>query len=78
MTKYQKGVFLIITSLTMLSQSFFYNQVSWFNIKTGFILNLSLFLFAVFYVFYTKRNNWSTYIMLGLGVVFMIAQLLFK
>ncbi len=78
MTKIQKGVFLTITSLTMLTQSFFFKQVSWFNIKTGMILNISLFLFAIFYVFYTKRNNWSTYIIIALGVVFMIAQLLFK
>lgn len=78
MTKIQKGVFLTITALTMLTQSFFFKQVSWFNIKMGMILNVSLFLFAIFYVIYTKRNNWSTYIIIGLGVVFMIAQLLFK
>lgn len=78
MLKYQKLIFITLISLSILLQTDFIHHQPWYTIKIGYIASISILTMTLGFAFYTKKQNQGTYIIIAIGMLFIIAKMLMK
>jgi uncharacterized membrane protein len=74
MTTKNKAAILLLILFSIFSQSFLYQSVPWFNIKTGIILSIISFISMAFIVFKIEKNRKMIYIMTGVTLLLLLIQ----
>jgi hypothetical protein len=74
MTKRNKATILLLILFSIFSQSFLYQAVPWFNIKTGIILSIIAFISMAIIVFKIEKNRKMIYIMTGVTLLLLYIQ----
>ena len=74
MTTKNKAATLLLILFSTFSQSFFYKKMPWFNVKTGIILTILAFIGMTILVLKIGKNRKSIYLILGIALLFLIAQ----
>jgi hypothetical protein len=74
MTTKNKAAILLLILLSIFSQSFFYKIMPWFNVKTGFIMSILAFIGMAIIVLKIGKNRMSIYLIMGMALLFLIAQ----
>jgi hypothetical protein len=69
-----KAVILLLILFSIFSQSFLYQAVPWFNIKTGIILSIIAFISMAIIVFKIEKNRKMIYIMTGVTLLLLFIQ----
>jgi hypothetical protein len=72
-TKY-KATNLLLILFSTFSQSFFYKTMPWFNVKAGFIMSILAFIGMAIVVLKIGKNRMSIYLIMGMALLFLIAQ----
>ena len=78
MTTKNKGAVLLLILFSIFSQSFLYQSVPWFNMKTGIILSIIAFISMAVIVFKIEKNRKMIYIMTGLTLLLLLIQFIIK
>lgn len=78
MTTKNKGAILLLILFSIFSQSFLYQSVPWFNMKTGIILSIIAFISMAVIVFKIEKNRKMIYIMTGLTLLLLLIQFIIK
>ena len=78
MTTKNKGAILLLILFSIFSQSFLYESVPWFNMKTGIILSIIAFISMAVIVFKIEKNRKMIYIMTGLTLLLLLIQFIIK
>ena len=76
-TKYKAATLLLIL-FSIFSQSFFYKTMPWYNVKTGIILTILAFIGMTIVVLKIGKNRKSIYVVMGIAILFLLAQLIIK
>jgi uncharacterized membrane protein YhfC len=74
MTTKNKAATLLLILFSTFSQSFFYKKMPWYNVKTGIILTILVFIGMTILVLKIGKNRKSIYLILGIALLFLIAQ----
>ena len=74
MTTRNKAAILLLILFSIFSQSFLYQAVPWFNIKTGIILSIMAFISMAIVVFKLEKNRKLIYIMTGITMLLLLIQ----
>ena len=74
MTTKNKAATLLFILFSIFSQSFFYKTMPWFNVKTGIIFTILAFIGMTILVLKIGKNRKSIYLILGIALLFLIAQ----
>jgi hypothetical protein len=74
MTTRNKAAILLLILFSIFSQSFLYQAVPWFNIKTGIILSIIAFISMAIIVFKIEKNRKMIYIMTGVTLLLLFIQ----
>ena len=69
-----KAVILLLILFSIFSQSFLYQAVPWFNIKTGIMLSIIAFISMAIIVFKIEKNRKMIYIMTGVTLLLLFIQ----
>ena len=69
-----KASILLLILFSIFSQSFLYQSVPWFNIKTGIILSIMAFISMAIVVFKLEKNRKLIYIMTGITMLLLLIQ----
>lgn len=69
-----KAAILLLILFSIFSQSFLYQSVPWFNIKTGIILSIIAFISMVVIVFKIEKNRKMIYLMTGVTLLLLLIQ----
>ena len=69
-----KASILILILFSIFSQSFLYQSLPWFNIKTGIILSIMAFISMAIIVFKLEKNRKLIYILLGITMLLLLIQ----
>jgi hypothetical protein len=69
-----KAAILLLILFSIFSQSFLYQSVPWFNIKTGIILSIMAFISMAIIVFKLGKNRKLIYIMIGITMLLLLIQ----
>ena len=69
-----KASILLLILFSIFSQSFLYQSLPWFNIKTGIILSIMAFISMAIVVFKLEKNRKLIYIMTGITMLLLIIQ----
>lgn len=69
-----KASILILILFSIFSQSFLYQSLPWFNIKTGIILSIMAFISMAIIVFKLEKNRKLIYIMIGITMLLLLIQ----
>lgn len=78
MTTKNKAAILLLIIFSIFSQSFFYKIMPWFNVKTGFIMSILAFIGMAIIVLKIGKNRMSIYLIMGMALLFLIAQFFIK
>ena len=78
MTTKNKAAILLLILFSIFSQSFLYQSVPWFNMKTGIILSIIAFISMAVIVFKIEKNRKMIYIMTGLTLLLLLIQFIIK
>jgi hypothetical protein len=78
MTTRNKAAILLLILFTIISQSFLYQSVPWFNIKTGIVLSIIAFISMSVIVFKIGKNRKMIYIMTGVTLLLLLIQFFIK
>ena len=78
MTTKNKASILLLILFSIFSQSFLYQSVPWFNMKTGFILSIIAFISMAVIVFKIEKNRKMIYTMTGLTLLLLLIQFIIK
>ena len=73
-----KAAILLLILFSIFSQSFLYQSVPWFNMKTGIILSIIAFISMAVIVFKIEKNRKMIYIMTGLTLLLLLIQFIIK
>ena len=68
------AVILLLILFSIFSQSFLYQSVPWFNMKTGIILSIIAFISMVVIVFKIEKNRKMIYLMTGVTLLLLLIQ----
>jgi hypothetical protein len=71
-----KASILLLILFSIFSQSFLYQSLPWFNIKTGIILSIIAFLSMAIVVFKIEKNRKLIFIMIGITMLLLLIQLI--
>ena len=74
MTTKNKGAILLLILFSIFSQSFLYQSVPWFNIKTGIILSILAFISMAIVVLKLEKNSKLIYTMIGITMLLLLIQ----
>ena len=69
-----KASILILILFSIFSQSFLYQSLPWFNIKTGIILSIMAFISMAIIVFKLEKNSKLIYIMISITMLLLLIQ----
>jgi hypothetical protein len=69
-----KASILILILFSIFSQSFLYQSLPWFNIKTGIIMSIMAFISMAIIVFKLEKNRKLIYIMIGITMLLLLIQ----
>ena len=69
-----KASILLLILFSIFSQSFLYQAVPWFNIKTGIILSIIAFISMAIIVFKIEKNRKMIFIMTGVTLLLLFIQ----
>ena len=69
-----KAAILLLILFSIFSQSFLYQSLPWFNIKTGIILSIMAFISMAIVVFKLEKNRKLIYIMTGITMLLLLIQ----
>jgi hypothetical protein len=78
MTTKNKAAILLLILFSIFSQSFFYKIMPWFNVKTGFIMSMLAFIGMAIVVLKIGKNRMSIYLIMGIALLFLLAQFFIK
>ena len=78
MTTKNKAATLLLILFSTFSQSFFYKKMPWYNVKTGIILTILAFIGMTIVVLKIVKNRKSIYVVMGIAILFLLAQLIIK
>ncbi len=78
MTTRNKAAILLLILFSIFSQSFLYQSVPWFNIKTGIILSIIAFISMAVIVFKIEKNRKMIYIITGVTLLLLLIQFFIK
>ena len=78
MTTRNKAAILLLILFSIFSQSFLYQSVPWFNMKTGIILSIIAFISMAVIVFKIEKNRKMIYIMTGVTLLLLLIQFFIK
>ena len=78
MTTKNKAAILLLLLFSIFSQSFLYQSVPWFNMKTGIILSIIAFISMAVIVFKIEKNRKMIYIMTGITLLLLLIQFFIK
>jgi uncharacterized membrane protein len=73
-----KAAILLLILFSIFSQSFLYQSVPWFNMKTGIILSIIAFISMLVIVFKIEKNRKMIYLMTGLTLLLLLIQFFIK
>jgi hypothetical protein len=71
-----KASILLLILFSILSQSFLYQSVPWFNLKTGIILSIMAFISMAILVLKIEKKRKLIYIMIGITMLLLLIQLI--
>ena len=74
MTTKNKAATLLLILFSTFSQSFFYKKMPWYNVKTGIILTILVFIGMTIVVLKIGKNRKSMYLIMGIALLFLLAQ----
>ena len=69
-----KASILLLIIFSIFSQSFLYQSMPWFNIKTGVILSILAFISMAIVVLKLEKNSKLIYTMIGITMLLLIIQ----
>ena len=69
-----KAVILLLILFSIFSQSFLYQSVPWFNVKTGITLSIIAFISMAVIVFKIEKNKKVIFTMMGLALLLLLIQ----
>ena len=69
-----KAAILLLILFSIFSQSFLYQSVPWFNLKTGIILSIIAFISMAVIVFKIEKNRKMIYLMTGVTLLLLLIQ----
>jgi hypothetical protein len=72
-TKNRASILLLII-FSIFSQSFLYQSLPWFNIKTGVILSILAFISMAIVVLKLEKNSKLIYTMIGITMLLLLIQ----
>jgi uncharacterized membrane protein YcaP (DUF421 family) len=78
MTTRNKAAILLLILFSIFSQSFLYQSVPWFNMKTGILLSIIAFISMAVIVFKNEKNRKLIYIMTGVTLLLLLIQFFIK
>ena len=78
MTTRNKAAILLLILFSIFSQSFLYQSVPWFNMKTGIILSIIAFISMVVIVFKIEKNRKMIYLMTAVTLLLLLIQFFIK
>ena len=78
MTTKNKAAILLLILFSIFSQSFLYQSVPWFNMKTGIILSIIAFISMVVIVFKIEKNRKMIYLMTAVTLLLLLIQFFIK
>ena len=73
-----KAAILLLILFSIFSQSFLYQSVPWFNMKTGIMFSIIAFISMVVIVFKIEKNRKMIYLMTGLTLLLLLIQFFIK
>jgi len=74
MTTKNKAAILLLILFSIFSQSFFYKTMPWFNVKTGIMMSILAFIGMAIVVLKIGKNRKSMYLIMGIALLFLLAQ----
>ncbi len=78
MTIKNKASILLLILFSIFSQSFFYRALPWFNLKIGIAMTSIAFVSMLVAVFTIEKSRKSIYIIMGIALLFLLAQFFIK
>lgn len=69
-----KASILLLIIFSIFSQSFLYQSLPWFNIKTGIILSIIAFISMAIVVLKLEKNRKLIYTMIGITILLLLIQ----
>ena len=69
-----KASILLLIIFSIFSQSFLYQSLPWFNIKTGVILSILAFISMGIVVLKLEKNSKLIYTMIGITMLLLLIQ----
>ena len=78
MTTKNKAATLLLILFSIFSQSFFYKKMPWYNVRTGIIMSILAFIGMTIIVLKIGKNRKSIYVVMGIAILFLLAQLIIK
>jgi hypothetical protein len=69
-----KASILLLIIFSIFSQSFLYQSLPWFNIKTGVILSILAFISMAIVVLKLEKNSKLIYTMIGITMLLLLIQ----
>ena len=69
-----KASILLLIIFYIFSQSFLYQSLPWFNIKTGVILSILAFISMAIVVLKLEKNSKLIYTMIGITMLLLLIQ----
>jgi glucan phosphoethanolaminetransferase (alkaline phosphatase superfamily) len=69
-----KASILLLIIFSIFSQSFLYQSLPWFNIKTGIILSILAFISMAIVVLKLEKNSKLIYTMIGITMLLLLIQ----
>jgi len=73
-----KAATLLLILFSVLSQSFLYKTMPWYNVNTGIIMLICSFIGMTVIVLKIGNNRKSIYIITGIALLFLLAQFIIK
>jgi hypothetical protein len=74
MTTKNKASILLLILFSIFSQSFLYQSMPWFNVKTGITLSIIAFISMAVIVFKIEKNKKVIFTMMGLALLLLLIQ----
>ena len=78
MTTKNKASILLLILFSIFSQSFLYQSMPWFNVKTGITLSIIAFISMAVIVFKIEKNKKVIFTMMGLALLLLLIQFIIE
>jgi len=67
---YQRIALIVLIVIALFLQTNYFKSLSWYTTKIEGIAAIAVLILTLLFVFITKKQNTSTYLILGIGVIF--------